>query len=57
MNTNVQMKINRLNELYSKLERGYQLSPLELNEQAVLRDEVIAYFKMAVSKVQPPPKK
>jgi uncharacterized protein YnzC (UPF0291/DUF896 family) len=52
MDNNLQFKINRLNELYSKVESGNQLSNPELNEQSVLRDEIINYFKFAVSKIK-----
>ena len=51
MDNNLQIKINRLNELYFKLEGGNQLSNAELNEQALLRDEIINYFKYAMTKM------
>ena len=51
MDINMQFKINRLNELYSKSENGNQLTNQELNEQAMLRDEIINYFKFALDKM------
>lgn len=51
MDNNLQLKINRLNDLYSKVESGEQLTNLELNEQAMLRDEIINYFKFVMSKM------
>ena len=51
MNNNLQLKIDRLNELYSKVENGNQLNNSELNEQALLRDEIINYFKFAMSRI------
>ena len=52
MDSNLQLKINRLNELFAKMESGIQLSNIELNEQSVLRDEIINYFKFAVTKIK-----
>ena len=51
MDNNLQLKINRLNELYTKVESGEQLTNVELNEQALLRDEIINYFKYVMSKI------
>ncbi len=51
MDNNLQLKINRLNELYTKVESGEQLTNVELNEQALLRDEIINYFKYVMSKM------
>ena len=51
MDNNLQFKVNRLNELYSKVESGEQLSNIELNEQALLRDEIINYFKYVMTKM------
>ena len=51
MDPRFKMKIERLNELYAKLESGQELTAVELNERAVLRDEIINYFKFAVSKI------
>ena len=51
MNSNLQSKIDRLNELYSKVENGNQLNNSELNEQALLRDEIINYFKFAMTRI------
>lgn len=51
MDNNLQLKVNRLNELYAKVESGNQLSSAELSEQALLRDEIINYFKYAISKM------
>lgn len=52
MDNNLQLKINRLNELYAKAESGNQLSDPELNELSVLRDEIINYFKFAMTKIK-----
>lgn len=51
MDNNLKAKVDRLNELYVKAESGTPLNNLELNEQAFLRDELINYFKFAVSKL------
>ena len=51
MDNRFKLKIERLNELYAKLESGQELTAVELNERAILRDEIINYFKFAVSKI------
>ena len=51
MDSNLQLKINRLNDLYAKVESGEQLTNVELNEQAMLRDEIINYFKYVMTKM------
>lgn len=45
----MQYKVNRLNELYSKSEMGTPLTNDELTEQAVLRDELINFFKNVIN--------
>lgn len=50
MDNSLKIKVNRLNELYNKVESGNQLTTSEQSEQALLRDELINYFKFAVSK-------
>ena len=52
MDNNLMSKVNRLNELYFKLESGAELTALELNERAVLRDEIINYFKFSIDKMK-----
>lgn len=52
MDSRFRMKIERLNELYHKVESGQELNPLELNERAILRDEIINYFKFTVTKLK-----
>lgn len=51
MDRNLKDKVNRLNELYSKLESGIELTVAELNERAILRDEIINYFKFSIDKL------
>ncbi len=51
MDSNLKDKVNRLNELYSKIESGMELTIAELNERAVLRDEIINYFKFSIEKL------
>ncbi len=51
MDNRLKDKVNRLNELYSKLESGIELTVTELNERAVLRDEIINYFKFSIDKL------
>ena len=55
MDSNLQNKINRLNDLYVKVESGNPLSANELTEQSILRDEIINYFKFAMSKISKKP--
>lgn len=50
MDSNLLNKVNRLNELYLKAENGNPLTDFELSEQSVLRDEIINYFKFALTK-------
>ena len=50
MDSKMHMKVDRLNELYSKSEIGNNLTNEELTEQAVLRDEIINFFKNAINK-------
>ena len=45
MESNLRLKINRLNELYSRSESGNSLTNEELTEQAILRDEIINILK------------
>ena len=45
MDSNLINKVNRLNELYHKVETGNELTNVELNERAILRDEIINYFR------------
>ena len=52
MDNNLMNKVNRLNELYFKMESGSELTALELNERAVLRDEIINYFKFTIDKMK-----
>ena len=52
MDSNMQIKVNRLNELFAKIESGQQLNNSELNEQAILRDELINYFKFTLEKIK-----
>ena len=52
MDNNLMNKVNRLNELYFKMESGSELTALELNERAVLRDEIIKYFKFTIYKMK-----
>ena len=52
MDNNLMGKVNRLNELYAKVESGADLTPLELNERAILRDEIINYFKFSIDKMK-----
>ena len=51
MDSNLINKVNRLNELYYKVESGNELTNLELNERAILRDEIINYFKFSIEKI------
>lgn len=51
MDRGLKDKVNRLNELYSKVESGMELTATELNERAVLRDEIINYFKFSIDKI------
>lgn len=48
MDNNLFQKVNRLNELYAKKESGNTLTPEELTEQSILRDEFINYFQYAI---------
>lgn len=48
MPKDLDLKVQRLNELYSKKERGNMLTNQELTEQSVLRDEIINYFQFAL---------
>lgn len=50
-------KVRRLNELFSKQERGENLSPAELTEQSILRDEFITYFQYAARSLENSTKK
>ena len=52
MDNNLMSKVNRLNELYLKVEQGVELTALELNERAILRDELINYFKFTIDKIK-----
>lgn len=52
MENNLMNKVNRLNELYLKTESGNELSAVELNERAILRDEIINYFKFTIDKLK-----
>ncbi|MBP3200814.1 MAG: hypothetical protein J6M39_04130 [Lachnospiraceae bacterium] len=52
MENNLMNKVNRLNELYLKIESGNELSAVELNERAILRDEIINYFKFTIDKLK-----
>lgn len=49
MDKNMKMKVDRLNELYSRAEMGTPLTNAELTEQAMLRDEMINYFKNVIN--------
>lgn len=50
-------KVRRLNELFSKQERGENLTPTELTEQSILRDEFITYFQYAARSLENSTKK
>lgn len=52
MDNNLMGKVNRLNELYFKIESGAELTALEQNERAILRDEIINYFKFSIDKLK-----
>ena len=52
MDNNIMSKVNRLNELYLKVEQGIELTAIELNERAILRDELINYFKYTIDKIK-----
>lgn len=43
-------KVNRLNELNTKKEMGQELMTSELNEQKILREELLNYIKFAITK-------
>lgn len=47
MEFNLEDKVNRLNELYSRKEMGLNLTNIELKEQQLLREELLNYFKYA----------
>ena len=48
MNNDLFQKSNRLNEIYAKKESGNRLTPEELTEQSILRDEMINYFQYVI---------
>lgn len=50
MDVDMKSKINRLNELYAKQENGEPLTNVELNEQSILREEVLNYFNYVIGK-------
>lgn len=50
MDSNLFQKVNRLNELYAKLEAMKALTEPEYKEQGMLREELINYFKYAMDK-------
>lgn len=50
METNLLQKIRRLNDLYSKYETMKALTDAEYNEQGMLREEILNYFKYAIDK-------
>ena len=53
MDSNLQLKVKRLNELYLKSETNNGLTEYELQEQSILRDEIITYFNFAIKKHSP----
>lgn len=50
MESNLYQKVNRLNELYNKLETMKALTEAEYKEQGMLREELVNYFKYAMDK-------
>lgn len=49
MNQQFQEKIKILNDLYTKSASGIPLTEKEVNEQNLLREEFLNYFKFAIS--------
>lgn len=50
MNSTLQSKVNRINELFIKAEMKGGLTENEMKEQLLLREELVNYFKYAISK-------
>lgn len=48
MDLSIKQKVDRINELYKKTESGLHLDNNEYNEQVVLREEIMNYFKTAL---------
>lgn len=50
MEINLNEKVNKLNEFYHKTELGNELTTSEVNDQKIMRDEIIDYVKFVLNK-------